>query len=110
MFYRLNEGTTVARRLTKWKSCSKARSIGGSVEKFKECIKSADWHVINDVKQTFDSANVIENDWIVFSIGGSKSFNLFVLVWAWNGALACQMCRNTCGVLKNAPPELTIQN
>lgn len=56
--------------LIKWKSvedfiAGHARSKV-SFERFKESVKSADWGSINDVQQTFGSADLINNNPIVF--------------------------------------------
>lgn len=62
--------------LIKWKSIEEfvvghARSKV-SFERFKESVKCADWESINDVQQTFGSADLINNDRIVFNIGGNN--------------------------------------
>ncbi len=62
-------------RLIKWKSVEEfmdehARSKA-SFERFRESIKSADWESINDIQETFGSADLIDNNRIVFNIGGN---------------------------------------
>lgn len=70
--------------LIKWKSVegfitehSRSRT---SFERFKTIIKSADWESIHDVQQTFGSADLIENDRIVFNIGGN-TYRLICSFW-----------------------------
>ncbi len=62
--------------IIKWKSVEEfvfqhARSKV-SFQKFRESIKKADWESINDVQETFGSADLIGNDRIVFNIGGNN--------------------------------------
>lgn len=70
--------------LIKWRSIDEfvvkhARSKT-SFEKFKETVKSADWHTINDLQQTFGAADIIDNERIVFNIGGNN-FRLICGYW-----------------------------
>jgi len=70
--------------LIKWKSIDEfvvkhARSKV-SFEGFKEGIKRADWNSINDVHQTFGSADMIDNSRLVFNIGGNN-FRLICSYW-----------------------------
>lgn len=53
---------------------------------FKESIKGANWEVINDIKQTFGSADIIENDRIVFNIGGNN-YRLICSYWFGPGMI-----------------------
>jgi len=62
--------------LIKWKSVedfvlAHARSKV-SFEKFKEKIKHADWESINAIQNTFNSADILKNNRIVFNIGGNN--------------------------------------
>ena len=70
--------------LIKWKSVDefvvKHAQSKISFEGFKEGIKRADWNSINDVKQTFGSADMIDNNRLVFNIGGNK-FRLICSYW-----------------------------
>lgn len=43
-----------------------------SFQDFRMKIKSADWESLNDVKQTFASADLIKYQRIVFNIGGNN--------------------------------------
>jgi len=70
--------------LIKWKSIEKyvlrnARA-GVSFDRFRECIKMADWETINDIRETFGSADIIENERIVFNIGGNN-YRLICAYW-----------------------------
>ncbi|MEX0811179.1 MAG: type II toxin-antitoxin system HigB family toxin [Chitinophagales bacterium] len=70
--------------LIKWKSVegfilNHARSKV-SFEGFKESIKQADWNSINDVQQTFASADLISNNRIVFNIGGNN-YRMICAFW-----------------------------
>ena len=47
---------------------------------FKEGIKRADWNSINDVRKTFGSADLIDNERIVFNIGGNN-YRLICAIW-----------------------------
>jgi mRNA interferase HigB len=51
-----------------------------SFEGFKGAIKRADWNSINDVQQTFGSADMIDNNRLVFNIGGNN-FRLICSYW-----------------------------
>ena len=51
-----------------------------SFEMFKEGIKRADWKSINDVRRTFGSADMIDNNRLVFNIGGNN-FRLICSFW-----------------------------
>lgn len=70
--------------LIKWKSielfAEKHARSKVSIEKFKGSIKSADWEVINDIKETFGSADIIENNRIIFNIGGNN-YRLICSFW-----------------------------
>ena len=62
--------------LIKWKSMETfvrehARSKV-SCEVFKEKIKHADWESVNDIQNTFSSADILKNNRIVFNIGGNN--------------------------------------
>jgi len=70
--------------LIKWRSVYEfvvkhARS-NVSFEAFKESIKRSDWNSINDVQQTFNSADVISNNRLVFNIGGNN-YRLICSYW-----------------------------
>jgi mRNA interferase HigB len=43
-----------------------------SFERFREVVKNADWNSVNDLKQTFGAADVIDNNRVVFNIGGNN--------------------------------------
>lgn len=51
-----------------------------SFEGFKESIKRSDWNSINDAQQTFGSADVINNNRLVFNIGGNN-YRLICSYW-----------------------------
>ncbi len=62
--------------IIKWKSIEEfvfehARSKV-SFEKFRASIKKVDWKSINDVQETFGTADLISNDRMVFNIGGNN--------------------------------------
>jgi len=70
----------------KWKSVEEfvfkhARSKV-SFQKFREIIKKADWESINDVQETFGTADLISNNRIVFNIGGN---NYRIICGFWFG-------------------------
>lgn len=70
--------------LIKWKSVEEnvlanSRSKA-SFDRFKEAIKRADWKSINDLRETFGSADLIANNRIVFNIGGN-SYRLICSIW-----------------------------
>jgi mRNA interferase HigB len=62
--------------LIKWKSIDDYISVHArskvSFEVFKEKIKHANWKTINDIHNTFGSADIIKNNRIVFNIGGNN--------------------------------------
>ncbi|MEQ6118917.1 type II toxin-antitoxin system HigB family toxin [Reichenbachiella sp. MALMAid0571] len=70
--------------LIKWKSIElfveRHARAKPSIEKFKTSIKSADWAVINDIKQTFGSVDIIDNDRVIFNIGGNN-YRLICSCW-----------------------------
>lgn len=71
--------------LIKWKSIEDFFAVNArskvSFERFKETIKhAADWESINDVKQTFGTADPIGNDRIVFNVGGNN-YRLICSFW-----------------------------
>lgn len=55
--------------LIKWKPIEHFSEVHArskvSFERFKEIIKNVDWESINDVKQTFAAADLINNDRIL---------------------------------------------
>ena len=62
--------------LVKWKSIENfivdnARSKA-SFERFKTAVKGAGWESVNDLQDTFGSADLINNDWVVLNIGGNN--------------------------------------
>ncbi len=70
--------------IIKWRSIesfvvNNARSRA-SFEKFKEAVKAADWESIHDVKKTFGSADVIDNNRLVFNVGGNN-YRLICSYW-----------------------------
>jgi len=62
--------------LIKWKSVEDFVSAHArskvSFEIFKEKVKHADWESINDIQNTFNSADTLKNNRIVFNIGGNN--------------------------------------
>ena len=68
-------------------------------------LDSADWNTINDIGQTFNSADVIDNNRIVFNIGGNnyrmickfhfgiKKVHLYIK-WLGTHADYDRLCRN----------------
>ncbi len=51
-----------------------------SFQRFRDIIKHADWETINDIKQTFGTADPIGNDRIVFNVGGNN-YRLICSFW-----------------------------
>ena len=72
--------------LVKWRSIQDyalghARSQT-SFQRFYQELKHADWNTMNDIKNTFGSADLIKNDRIVFNVGGN---NYRVICSYWFG-------------------------
>ena len=70
--------------LIKWKSIEnfivKNTRSKASFERFKTAVKGADWEPVNDLQATFGSADLINNDWVVFNIGGNN-YRLICSYW-----------------------------
>ena len=70
--------------LVKWKSIENfivdnARSKA-SFERFKTAVKGAGWESVNDLQDTFGSADLINNDRVVLNIGGNN-YRLICSYW-----------------------------
>ena len=70
--------------LIKWKSIREFVNVNAqskvSFDRFWEGVNNADWATVNDIRQTFGSADQIGNERLVFNIGGNK-YRLICSFW-----------------------------